>query len=185
MVEVGLLRRPGRGIFLGMPRVEVRFGFFVRPSFSFRLHSRQTPDYPLLTVKMEHPYRLAIDAVKGTKGGQCDAVIASQSDELRLPQQRRDGPAVAELSERLRHLDEGDGVVHGRYGDVSAVDYLGPAEIGVDIRSGVEAPERGLPARGEPNRTRTEASTYSPDCQSRTWKCALLGFFLGVLCCWL
>src|SRR3569833_968342 len=169
MVEVGLLRRPGRGIFFGLFCVVVCFGFFVRPTFSLRLHSRQTPDYPLLTVKMEHPYRLAIDAGQGTKGGQCDAVIASQSDELRLPQQRRDGPAVAELSERLRHLDEGDGVVHGRYGDVSAVDYLGPTEKGEKKHTGGEAPERGLPARGVPNRPRTEASPYSPDCQSRSW----------------
>ena len=111
-----------------------------------------------LTVEMNHPQGLAVGFFQGPQRRQREAVVAAEGDEPRAGEQRRCGASPAQLLERFGHLDEGQRVVHGRDGDVAAVDDLGPALVRVDIGPRVEAPERSLPRRRLADGSRPETS---------------------------
>lgn len=71
-------------------------------------------------------------------------MITTQRHQLRPLAQPRHRTMSPQLLQRLRHLLARNTVVHGRDGDVAAVDDLGPALIRIDARSRVEAAEGSL-----------------------------------------
>ena len=112
-----------------------------------------------LTVEMDHPQGLAVGLFQSPQRRQREAVLAAEGDEPRACNQRRCGAPLAQLLERFRHLGECQGVVHGRDGDVAAVNDLGPALVRVDIGPRVEASERSLPRRRLADGSRSETGT--------------------------
>ena len=68
-------------------------------------------------------------------------MVTAESDELGFQEKGGGRRAFAKLCEGCGHLHEGDGVVHGRDGDITTINDLSPIRVGVDIRRGVEAPE--------------------------------------------
>lgn len=108
---------------------------------------------------MQHLQRLAINLLERPQRRQREAVVAAEGDELGLGQGRRQRLPAAELAVGLGHLLHGDDVVHGRDGNVAAVEDGGPILVWVDAGARVEAAERRLPARGVPNGARAETGT--------------------------
>lgn len=84
-------------------------------------------------------------------------MITTKRHDPRLGAQRRNALPLAELLERLGHLLPGDVIVKGGYGDVTAVDDLGPVGVGIDVRARVETSEGGLAGRSLTDGSRAEA----------------------------
>lgn len=100
-----------------------------------------------MRIEMQHRDRPVV-LHEATQGCERDAVVAAKRDDLRAGEDRRGGGPVVELAIGGGHLSQGHGVVHGGDGDVAAVGDGGPGGVGVDARTGVEAPEGVLTGGG-------------------------------------
>lgn len=134
MVEVALLRRPLARVLGRVPRVEVR-------------------------VEVQHAQRPAIYFLERAQCRQRQGVVPAERDEPRLGQEGRDGGPGAELGEGRAHLRQRLGVVERRHRDVAAVEDLGPVQVRVYARAGVEAAERRLACRGGADRPGAETGS--------------------------
>ncbi len=111
-------------------------------------------------VEVQHAQGLAVRCFQRAQSREGEAVVSAERDDLWLREARRNGRPGAELGKRRTHLCQCLGVVHGRHGDVAAVEDLGPVLVRVHACPGVEAPERGLARRGGADCSWAEAGSW-------------------------
>lgn len=72
-------------------------------------------------------------------------MVAAESDKAGLLDERGGSGPATQFSEGGRHLGDSQSVIHGRDGDVTAVNDPRPVGVGVEVCTVVEAHEVGLP----------------------------------------
>ena len=94
-----------------------------------------------VSVEMKDGNGLSVDLVEASKGGEGNGVVAPEGDDLGAGSGGRERGAVADFQVSGCHLREGHGIVERRHRHVAAVEDLGPGEVRVYSRAGVEASE--------------------------------------------